>query len=548
MTTLVQRAREVRGSERGSMPMLLLVILVGVAFGALLIPMVITQDQTTRYDNSRTHSLHAAEAGIDTVLGMIRATSGAEGTGDPSKLPCGPFNGSANDGGTGTYSASLAYYTADPAPHSADPTWLDQNKMICIKGYGVYDPKTKSAVPSYALVTSAGSDGPGLRGSVPGRTLQSTYVVKTTNSTIAGGVIRIFPPAGATQANCMDAGTNPVQGAVVRVTACDTSNPSQLWSYHYDLSIQLVASVTDQTQTTKVNGNGLCLDSANAGSTTVPTPGTIITLQYCAAQTKAGAPDNTPWDQKWSSGDGAEFRGALPTKSDVSTVCLNFSAAGQPLTVQNCSGGTTNTNQTWLPSPRVGSGAAGLADSTDPSLLAASHQLVNFEQFSRCLDVTNENVSNDYEIVYPCKQNPSPGNVKWNQKWAFNSKNQWVTNFQGNVAQANCLTAPGAAATPPYVTLTACPIVPTPATTWTTRLTKDSSGAELAYRDKFTIVSSTGLCLSLSSATDLQPNTQNRKVTVATCDGSAAQKWNALPDTQNSRLQDTRELPYVSGS
>lgn len=558
MTTLLRRARAARGpggdSERGSMPMLLLVMLVGLVFGALLIPMVITQDQTTRYDNSRTHSLHAAEAGLDTVLGLIRSSTPdgtPNGQGDPTKLPCGPLSGPSDDGSPATYSVKVAYYTADPGPHAADAAaadaatadagrkWLSTKNMICVKGYGTYDPGTGGSVPSFALVTASGSDGPGLNGAVPGRTLQSTYVVKTTNSTTAGGIIRIFPSGN--EANCLDAGTNPQPGNAVVLSSCDQNSKAQLWSYNYDLSIQLVLSVTDLKATTTARGNGLCLDSASPHAN-----GKTVTLQWCAAQVKDAnaVPRNTaaPWNQQWSSDDSAHFRGALPDKSNTDNFCMQFNGTGAALTLQACAGSVTDPAQAWVPSPKVGSGAAGVSDATDRSLLPTNHQLVNYQQFGRCLDVTNQTVSSSFLIAYSCKQNPSPSQVSWNQKWAFNSKGQWVTYQNGAGSSPYCLSSPETEGG--YVTLVACPPTTTPATTWTTNLTRSTTtGAELAYRDKFTVVSKAGLCLSLAPSTDLL-NGQYYKATVNGCDGSTRQKWNALPDTQKPQLQDSRELPY----
>lgn len=541
MITLVRRARALHAAdarERGSMPMLLLVILVGLAFGALLIPMVITQDQTTRYDNSRTHSLHAAQAGMDTALGLVRSATAADGTGDPSKLPCGPLSGTSDDGSPATYSVAVAYYTADPGPHYADTDWLAGHKMICVKGYGTYDPVTAGSVPSFVLLTASGSDGPALNGSVPGRTLQSTYVVKTTNTTTAGGIVRIFPSGN--EANCMDAGAQPQPGTVVIMSSCDQNSPAQLWSYNSDLSIQLVSSVTNPKATTTVQGNGLCLDSASPH-----TNGRTVTLQWCAAQVKDdnSVPRSTaaPWNQQWSSDDNAHFRGAKPDQSNTDNFCLQFNGPGKPMTLQGCAGSVTDPAQAWVPSPKVGSGAAGVSDATDRSLLSAEHQLVNYQQFGRCLDVTGQSVTSPFLIAYSCKQNPSPSQVSWNQKWAFNAKGQWVTKQNGSF----CLTSPEADGG--YVSLVACPATSTAATTWTTNLTTSTTtGAELAYRDKFTVVSKAGLCLSLAPSTDLL-NGQYYKVTVNTCDGSTRQKWNALPDTQKPQLQDSRELPY-SGS
>lgn len=520
--------------------MLLLVILVGLAFGALLIPMIITQDQTTRFDVSRTRSLHAAEAGLDVGLGLVRAATPDGKAGDTTKLPCGPLAGNVG-AGSGTYTVAVAYYTSDPGAHVGDATWLSNNAMLCVKDYGPYDPTTKSYVPSYALLTANGSDGPGVNGASPGRTLRTTYVVKTTNSNIAGGLISIYPDGMSTDRYCMDAGSAPTLGTVIVTTPCQPNSPAQSFSYNTDLSIQLVSSVTDASAVGTARGNGLCLDSAAPHATDRP-----IALGWCAAQTKGadGVLRNTaaPWNQQWSSDDSAHLRGAKPDRSDVDNFCIDFRTPGQPITLRNCAGGVTDVNQTWVPTPNVGAGAAGAPDPLPAGYLATPHQLVNFLQFGRCLDVTNTNVASDYLIAYSCKQNPNPGRVLWNQKWAYDSRGQWVTYNGGNSADKYCLTSPRTAGA--YVKVTQCPATPNPTTTWTNNLTQDASGNELPYKHKYTMVDSGGLCLSLSPATDLL-NGQYYKTITATCDGSAAQKWNALPNAAKPVLQNTIELPYA---
>ena len=98
--------------DRGSIALLLLVILVGVSLGALLVPMIISQDRTTRFDTTRVQALDAAQAGLDAMLGKIRLVT----TGDAHLLPCpaSPTTGVVN-GGPAQYSVTVTYFTADPA-------------------------------------------------------------------------------------------------------------------------------------------------------------------------------------------------------------------------------------------------------------------------------------------------------------------------------------------------------------------------------------------------------------------------------------------------
>lgn len=538
--------------DRGSMTMLMLVILIGMSFGALLIPMVIGQNQTTRYDDSRVHSLHAAQAGFDVALGLIRSATPDGKIGDTTKLPCGPLSGAVNDavnGGNGYYTVSIEYYVSDPASHltdsAADSDWRAANKMLCAKSFGPYRPATNVYTPSFALLASTGDDGAVLKGGSAGRMLRTTYVFKTTNTNISGGIIRIFPDSSGVQ-YCMDAGATPAVGTPVTIKACDLISKAQGWSYNADLSIQLVSSVADVTMVGNAQGNGLCLDSPGAHAAN-----NAIVLGWCAAQVRGTDLQmhniNAPWNQQWSSDDNAHLRGAKPDKSDTDTFCINVAAqaSAQALTLQACAGFVTDIKQTWVPQPTVGSGAAAAPDPVPAGYLASQHQLVNFLQFGRCLDVTGMDVTQPYMIAYSCKQNPNPAAVSWNQKWGYNGSGEWVTFKDGKSSTPYCLTRQGTSVVSgSYVNLVACPTVATDNVKWRNNLTQDGSGNELPYANKYTVTDPSGAyCLSLSPSSDLL-NGQYYKTTVETCNGTPEQKWNALPNAQIPVVQNTIELPY----
>src|SRR4029453_223282 len=77
------------------------------------------------------------------------------------------------------------------------------------------------------------------------------------------------------------------------------------------------------------------------------------------------------------------------------------------------SGATCNGNpdnvQTFRPDSTVGAGAAG----------PASHQLANFAQFSRCLNITDAVPSTAYLTAWPCRQVIRPGVVPAEQVWTL---------------------------------------------------------------------------------------------------------------------------------
>jgi len=511
--------------DRGSLPMLMLVVLVGMALAALMIPLVMTQTHTTTFDTQRGRALQAAESGIDVALGQIRAATSKNKDGalqgDSSKLPCGPLDGivgSSDDG----YSVDIAYYSADPSVHDAQ--WGVQHKMICVSGYGVHEKDTEVYTPSYILLSSQGTTANG-----ESRTLVGTYVVKTTNTNIPGGPIRVWPKDGS-PSYCMDAGSLPQAGTSVTLSLCPTGNQvltaGMSFTYNPDLTIQLSASVGDTTM--NPTGYGLCLSSSGSN-------GSSITLANCSA------PKNPPWQQVWSVDDSSHLRGSNSSKSDTSSSCVEVATQGigAQLKLQACAGGTTDTAQTWLPSPAVGAGQAG----------ATNSQLVNFQQFGRCLDVTNQQVTGtdsgaEFLILYTCKQNPNPSNVAWNQKFAASPAItdsapvavQWITNNGSNY----CLTSPGTDGGHVVVTKCASSGDSKKAQMWTTYQTQDSSGNELAYKDKFTIRDYQGRCMSLSGTDDLY-NGQYQKAIVETCDGSTEQKWNAMANVQDPVLEDIHE-------
>lgn len=524
--------------ERGSLPMAMLVILVGMALAALLIPMVISQNSVTRFDVRRAQSLQAAEAGLDVALGLIRSASDADGNGVPSKLPCNTATGTVAGTDGGSYSVSIAYYVNNPSGQGAD--WQQANAMTCSSGYGVFDKPTDSFVPSFALLTSTGTDG----STEPGRTLQATYVFKTTNSNIAGGALPMFSEPNTTDSYCMDAGSPIRVGNAVGLQACP-SDPTQVpdqqkWAYNQNLSLQLTATIGDTTL--NPDGTGLCLDT----SSSTHNAGVGLVVEPCALVPSGSHKGAAVWNQEWSIDDSAHFEGAKSDYSDIDGWCID--AASQPvaqLTLQTCAGGTTDPSQAWNPTPTVGAGQAG----------ATNGQLVNFLLFGRCLDVTNQSVDTgdnggSFLILYPCKQNPDPTKVAWNQRWTSvpipgGSTVQWRTYYQDDSSQPYCLTSPGSAGGDVYVS--SCSSVNKSAANqaWKSFAEQDADGNQLSYSLKYTVQDSTGLCLA-QGPNDDQYN-DNLKVIVTGCDGTAGEKWNADPNVQVPMLSNLRELTGTAG-
>ena len=519
--------------DTGSLAMALMAILVGAMIGALMLPMILTQSRATRFDMSRVRALHAAQAGIDVVLGQIRASASTDSDGNTwgnsATLPCwtssSPLTGNANSTGTGQYSVTITYWATLPSSTGTP--------MRCASGYGTYDPVLKTATPRYAVIAATGTDGNIANGNTKGRSIETTYVFQTDDTNIPGGLIKLFPDSSGNQW-CMDAGSStPAVGTAVVLRACSVSTPpiaQQVFAYRSDLSIQLVSSVTS------ANPAGLCIDT----SPTAHASGVSLVLNTCAIVNPAKCTVITncsPYNQQWSVNDNGHLEGAKSDQSSTDGYCINASAqaTGTALALTGCAGGTTDTAQTWVPSPTAGAGMAG----------AANNQLVNYKQFATCLDVTGQDPNAAFLILYTCKQNPNPSNVAWNQKFipspALGSAPATVLLKTTASGTTYCLNSPLTVGGYVRVT-TPCPSSATTSSaySWTVYQTQDASGNDLPYAQKYTIVDSSGNCLGMGPNSDLL-NGQYVKAVVTKCDGSTGQKWNANASLDAAKLTNTHE-------
>lgn len=497
-------------NDEGSMAVYLILAIVGMALGALVVPMIITSSQTTRSDTSRVHALDAAQAGLNVMLGRIR-TAEIDGVGTSTLLPCTSTSGLVNGVGPSSYNVSIKYYMVDPV------TAPGAQPMSCVPGYGTYDPVSDSFTPRFARMTSIGRDGTPSHGSTRGRTLEATYVFRTTNTNIIGGRIRIYPASSSSPELCMDAGqTAPSAGALVKLQACATPpKDQQIFAYRTDLTLQLLSSISGTYP------DGLCIDTSGP-----PTNGATIFLSACEP---LGSP---PYTQQWSFNDNGGYTASHPNSASngaLSPFCISAASqsAGVQLTLANCSAGNTSSpTQAWIPAPAVGAGAA------------EAPQLVNYYEFGRCLDVTNQNVNMDHLIDYPCKQNPFPGAVAWNQKFTMPNIATGATSATGQIyttlsGTKYCLTSPGTSGG--WVTVIVCS-ASNARQVWTTY----NGHSALVYAVKYTIVDNAGQCLGLTSPAGSE---QWSAIDVEPCTGATEHKWNATPNLASSVLQDIDEIP-----
>ncbi|MDT4988994.1 MAG: hypothetical protein QOI74_3088, partial [Micromonosporaceae bacterium] len=384
--------------DAGSIPLALLITLVGLSLSALLVPIVLTQVRSTRVEVRRVESLRAAQTGVDVALAHVRnAYTGidADGNfiGDPLKLPCDPLTGNVGAEGAAHYRVTVDYFDFVPNPTDylnglggyAD-AWIDSRKLVC-----------RASIPAFALIRSQGAADQEITTSACSsdmRCLRATYTFVTTNQNVAGGLIHVYKTAVSNDL-CLSAGSTTLTAAALTGTAltvqtCDAAKPAQIFSYNKDLSITLVGSKSSITV------DGLCLDGRAAS-------GLAVQFQPCLLASQP--------TQRWIFTSSAAFVAQNGRCFRVASPNFSGSTVVQDNTL--CGGGSYSNVADFSPDAAVGAGAAG----------KSTNQLVNYKQFGRCLDVTRQNyqypsAAAPYLISWPCKQTTP---VDWNQKWALPS-------------------------------------------------------------------------------------------------------------------------------
>ena len=501
-------ARARRGGDTGFalVTSILLIMVVG-ALSVAVAGVVLNQTQPTKATRKQVGAINAAQSGFEVALHQMRFATDVNGNGIPTQLPCSMtdrnvgtvLKGAVGKDATGYgYQVAVRYYYIDPT--NQDLTWLRNNVITCTAG-------KPSGVPQYAYLEAVGLGGGA--SSVGNRDLHTTYQFRTTNLNVAGGRL-----GENTTSLCMDAGTNPQVGSNVTVTACQPrANNSQSWAYRKDLTIYVAGSGLP----------GLCL---SGGTSAV---NTLLTLQTCIT-TSANYPYSpaSAQTQKWSFDDNGKFEGAGSTGNlNGNCIAPNTSSpiSGAKLYLVTCSSGGFD-YMTWNPDKQAGAGFAG----EDTS------QLVNYEEFGRCLDVTDQNVSRTWLITYPCKQAPQSSLITWNQKWTYkkdsNGYYTLVTYNGGSTSSPYCLQGPTTGSG--YVTVATC--------NNSTRQRWTKVGEVPGnYATSYQITNSAGLCLSLAAGQGDAYHQLFSSIYVEACDGSLKQKWNAPADFVDSRLKNTVE-------
>jgi len=530
MRSLVRhaRSRSLQDDEGSGLILVFLVMLISSALSLVLLEGAVSMAKQTSANNKRVTSLSAAQAGLDAGLGQIRdAVNTTTGDGDVSSIPCTVAGGSVGGTNTpsqgtttGSYTVAVAYFATDPTAQNAAWRSNSANQINCPSG-GHPD-----KVPSFALLTATGISAAGKP-----RTVETTYIFTTTNQNISGGLIHAYDDGTSAFVDlCPDAGSaHPAVGAIVTMQPCDANNQGQLWAYQGDLSF-LLASTTNDTGTLAP----MCIEGA--GSPSAPS-GTLLKMAKCTGLPTTGT---VTIQQQFSFDDSAHFRNTYdsspghPTLASLCWTQTTPNVAGNQLELSGSCGGYA-TNNTWRPVPAVGAGMSGPATS----------QLVNYQEFGRCIDATDQDPNHSFMIAFPCKQSPSPSEITWNQKYSYNSATGTISTYDTSNSTTYCLTSPMATqavvtVAGPFVRLNPCP------TTIPTDMKWSEAGDTGNYLTSYVIHDSSipQLCLGLglTGGSTGSSEAQWDSPYVQTCDGSLEQKWNAPPNVPVGSLTGTTEV------
>jgi hypothetical protein len=490
------------GDDTGSLLMAVIVSLVGMSLAALLGPVVLTQINSTRVDIRRVQDLHAAQAGLDAAMAQIRAADDGHGNGVRASLPCGPLTGDVGGGPAGQYRVAVYYVDFDPQQRMANPeAWFAAHDLDCAPGAG------PGVLPAFGVFFSTGI------GAGSTRMLRAAYRLRTTNQNIAGGRIHIFQIGGSTADLCMDAGatTTPAGGTPLRMEVCDANRKQQVFAYTPDSTLLLVNSVN------AAQPAGMCLDAGSPRS-----EGATVVFQPCESPAVA--------DQQWRYTSSANFDGmnggGNTTGWTLQMVSADTPGSGVKITKSPTSPGVYNNINSFSPEAAVGPGDAG----------PQNDQVVNFNQFGRCLDLTGGNYAIGHLIAWPCKPT-------WNQAFPLPPLTLSAASATPGIISMDvppdkptpkgfyCLRSPRSTAPGRYPTMVTCTSgASAPDLQWTVY------GYTGNYADSYRILDVDGNCLQPTdpdaTPPDLEDNGAEKvsKIVVRPCDESTLQKWNADPN------------------
>lgn len=505
--TRLDEARHRRPDDGIAMLSSIMVILIMTSLSILVLGLVLSQTMPTQFARKNTQSIYAAEAGIETALGVLRTAQGNPDFvgavyGDISKLPCTLGGTVAAPGGALAYTVKVRYYRDNPA--GQNETWLNSKKLNCVPGSGT------TLQPLFAYITSTGdapsesavADDQGIR------TMSSIYRFNTTSTNVVGGRIYSYETKYCLRADGTTAGSLI---SYVLVDSCGVDDDRELWVWDTDYRIKLAVS------TLPGSGPPLCITGPSSNTSTL----NQARLQECAATT-----GTTRWNQLWSWEAGARWKGENTDITNYGSFCLRAQTSnptGSKLHTGSC--GDKVDWGSFNPDPAVGAGAAG------PS----TKQVVNFLEFGRCFDVTWASVTHEHMIIYPCKQDPSGGSkLDWNHKWFYSEPAGEVGSIettimvrQNNIDDANNRYCLKATSTTTYPKLDKCNSAD-PAQKWIRYA--DTGNYQTSYT--FVPKANASRCIGLGEKFEGAWS----KMVLTDCTGGLDQKWNAPPENVSASV------------
>lgn len=503
--------RRCGSSDEGS-ALLMTVVFTIFAGGIMLVllSVLLSQMQAIQLAQKNTRTGYAAQAGIQATLSILRSNTErrvvagtAADYGNPSKLPQ-TFSGTV-DGGELAYSVAVTYYAEDPT--NKDSNWLDHNDLEFTAG--VTSPKTQ---PRFARIVSTGRDARSSADAAMNRTVTALYTFTTTNVNIPGG--RINSSDGN---SCLKAATAQTDSVINMVpSASCTDDTVNLWVYDVDYRLKL-ASTLNSSQVLCITGQEWVSTPSGTNSDTVK-----ATLQPCASSN-----DKAFGNQLWSWEPPGSWVGQNKANNARTNRWLGLN--GAVLVEKTASTGVFN------PAPSVGAGAASYN----------TNQIVNYSEFGRCMDVTDEQIGKAFMIVYPCKQDPtkSGANLKWNHKWYYSEPTGAATTSDAqsisvklNNTTPYCLTTSGTSNTD--VHFKACDPVNVGSLNSQQKFIRNGNTGNTLTSYTFQLADDRTRCLAAVPESGYAWS----HIRLVPCSGSTTQKWNAPALITGSSLGGYKEI------
>jgi hypothetical protein len=498
------------------------------------------QIQLSSTTTNKNSAIEGALAGVQAMVGSIRAAA-SSGSVVTSELPCSNITGATNTSGSSSYVVSVQYqdetssgsYTSVGCTTGSGPT---------VPANGDY--LARAVITSCSPSTSCSSGPNSSPSGASWRRVVSTYDFETSYSNIPGGLIDSYSGKECFVA-VYNSGNTPSGGVTLEVTnSCSASNPLEQFEYTTNWNLAIV-----------LDGQEYCVQDPQDGSPATTSPVAITdTSGSCTASAAA----------QWGVSNSGNLEGvSVSSTGDPNGYCLDNPLSSDPTatmtidaTVSTCDESFDNTS-TWYLSPEVGAGASQPASG---QVFGVTDQLVNFEEFGDCLDVTNLSVTSNFLIDYMCKQFPDTTNYPdWNQRWCFqqlgtNSSSLPVGLLYTPDGQTGCsspsspycLQSPLATATSnstAYVVVTSCNIS-TAESSQPTNLLWTEWGTSGGLTNEYTWTDNDGYCLEANTANKQNPSGNGdtfSTIQVDTCNGSYEQKWNAPAILGTSQIVNTHE-------